>query len=421
MGSLVDQGLVSLSSFVTIFLFARDLDPEHFGLVALVLTGAQMIMALQGAMVGEVHNVLVPVRPERARATLTGSLVVMLMGLAGVFAVVGILVGALLALFAPASEWSTLPLALVAMAVPWMVQDGARRMLYTERRMPLIFATDLVAYGLMAFGAVAMTVGWLPMTFSSAVLVVFLSTGIGAVVALVSLWVSGARIVLGEVGPDARETWSMARYLLGGEAVRALQGNVTTWIVAGVAGLPAMGAYRAAVQLVNALNPLQQAVSLWWPSLSASYWARHGGAAYRRWYTDRAVRLVLGFAALAGLIAGASEPLLELAYGARYAAFPMTTLVIVSALGRVFVVARNVAHIGLVSGHLPKIVAVDSMLEAVLLAIVGIPLILWNGTVGAAVFHAMAPLVLGLYACAWFTKLDGPRPVTGLRLAAVKS
>lgn len=404
--TLADQGMVSLANFLTIFLFARSLDPEAFGMVALVLASAQMLMALQTSMIGQVHNVIGPGRDASRLSSLTGSLTVSLLVLSSGVGLVVIGVGAIGTVTAPGTAIGSICIAMAALMTPWMIQDGVRRMLYTDRHTVGIVASDVVCYGSMLAGSVAMAGGAIPATFHTSMAVLSVSAAAGAAVGLAMIRRSGARFIAASWREDARESWKLARYLVSGEALRALQGNVTTWIVAGAAGLPALGAYRAAVQLVNVLNPLQHAAGLYLPSAASARW-NEGESGYTSWFRKRAAVVLLPFGVIAIGLAVLADPLVDLAYGGRYDGFPVAWLLAVSAIGRFFLAARGITHMGLVASGKPRIVVIDSILEGVMLAAIGTPLILRFGVQGAAAWHAFAGITLAAYAVARFRASAG--------------
>lgn len=407
--AMVDQAVSSLSSFVVILLLARALTPEAFGTFSLVLATVYVLSGLQTALAGQVHNVLGAVRDQMGYARLSGLLLTVQAAFALVTAGACLVAGLLVRLIAPESAMVTIFMGMALMSLPFLVRDGARRMLYTRRRLGVIIPMGLVSAVAMLVGAIGLHEHWLAPTAWTSILILSAAAGLGSVPGMIGLIRDGLSFHGDTWRTDLRESWKLARYMVGGELVRVVNSSLANWIITLAAGLPALGAYRAAVHFTNALNPIQQAVGSYLPSVAARIWGSETPGRYRSRVGLMGLRLIVSFSALALLLAMAGPRLLDVAYGGRYAGYPMALMLSLTVLARVFDFSRLVAQIGLIAARTSQVVFVTAVTQSALLLTVGQTLIFRLHILGAAIWEPVIRLVQAAISVSMFMRI-GSRP-----------
>ncbi|MDE3129916.1 MAG: hypothetical protein KGL16_02085, partial [Acidobacteriota bacterium] len=157
--ALADQCIVSGSNFVTIYLFARCLQPSVFGEFVLGYTALLLLTGLQGALVTQPHNVLAAALARRAYRRFTGAMAIAQLALCVVLvAALGAASVAMRALALPAAAGVLSGLA--AAAAPWFGQEFVRRVLYTRGESRSVALNDLLTYGLQLAGTLTLLVRW---------------------------------------------------------------------------------------------------------------------------------------------------------------------------------------------------------------------------------------------------------------------
>ena len=409
--TLADQGLVSVANFSTVLLFARVLPVTDFGMVALVLTILFSATAIQTALVGQVHNVLGARREGSAFSTLTGHLLALQVVLVVSVAVTGLLVGTAL-LQVGSGTTGRVILDTTVVLIPWLFQDTVRRFLYTKRAMGNVLVNDIACYGLQLAGAVAMAFSMIPASFDTAMGVYFIACTSGSLVGVVQMKRLGARLDRKTWRADLSEAWQIGRYLSFGEVLALVGRNSTSWMLAAFMGLPALGAYKAVVQIANGLNPLAMAAGLYLPALASSRWEAGGAAAYKSWFAGLTFRLAAAFLGLLVALGLLGGPILDLVYEGRYDEFNVVLILQITLAARFLVFVHDTLFHGLVGAGESRAAVTDRLLQLGVLVAAGAPLVKGFGASGVAAWHVVSALVLTGYAIWRFRQL-GParRPI----------
>ncbi|MBO6575315.1 MAG: hypothetical protein JJ896_07870 [Rhodothermales bacterium] len=399
--TLADQAVVSLANFLTVFLLARGLTPQDFGLVALLLASLLMVTAIQTSLVGHVHNVLGPRRKRTRFLSLTGHLLLVQMGF-GLLVTLTALAVVPFGEFALGAGGRDLAVAFAAIVFPWMLQDASRRIFYTDRKASWALLNDVLCYGTQTVGALALGFGYLDATISNVGLIYAAACAAGALTGVVQLACLGVTVHLAELRADLQEAWKISRFLTAGEFISTGAQYMFNWLIIGFAGLPVLGAYRALIHLVNVANPLEQALFLYLPPRAADYFGRHGADAYSAWFLRIAGVVVVVAAGLLGVLAVFADPLITLAYGTAYAGFAAAGFVVIACLARVVRIAGSVLKSGLVSTGDSSIVVRDAALRIVLLAVLTPILLNYFGLVGIGLVLLGSAIPLTSYAFSVF-------------------
>ncbi|MDQ3894245.1 MAG: hypothetical protein M3292_06215 [Actinomycetota bacterium] len=309
---LLDQAVLSASTFATTILLARVLGPSPFGEFVLAYTALLVLNAVQTALITQPHNVLAATKEESEYVAYTSSAASAQLLFAAVVASGSILAGAI----AAAVGWDpfSLLLALAPAVIGTQLLEFARRVLYTEERLREAFSIDVLGY---VGQAMLLVLLWrLEMLTGPAAL---LSLGAATTLAAVA---GALKIRSGLEFPPRRGlprgSWQFGKWLLGARASFWISSYSYLYVAAAILGTGASGVLKAAQTILAPLNvPL-----LFLDTVLPIRFARvfqHGGIAALTPALARAASVtvvpVAAYCLLASLFA---QPILRVVYGEAY-------------------------------------------------------------------------------------------------------
>jgi len=113
----------------------------------------------------------------------------------------------------------------------------------------------------------------------------------------------------------ALDTWRLSKWLMAQQFVSWLGTSGYGFLLAGLLGPASFGAYRAAYQVVNVLNPIRQTAMNHLPSRAARVFAGAGALGLKRWVKRTTWTLTAPFLACSALVVMGIAPLATLMYG----------------------------------------------------------------------------------------------------------
>ncbi len=382
---LADQALVSLVNFSSFFLLAREMEEISLGHFAIAYTLLLVLTAFQQSLLTSVFQVKGARKEgEGLRRFTTVLFALQLMLGAGMALLFGLLGGAAMLGGLPALGFLAVVLGLAA--APWMTQDLARKVFYTQGRTRSALINDGISYGLQIAGVAWLVLRREPPAAWEAIAVYGAGSAVASLVGFVQLRDILVPRLLKErdrARVVAREIWTYGKWLAGAQAWRQLGGTGHTWIITLALGPAALGAYRALVHLVNVLNPIEMVISLWLPSEASRRYAAGGSSSVKAWFRKVIPMLLAptGLGALLFLLF--SQQIVELAYPGKYTGTGFHWIVALAAVGRLIHFGRDLYHNALLACDRPSTSLLDSMLTVGIKYVVGIPAILGLGILGA--------------------------------------
>lgn len=293
--ALADQGLVSGCNFATGVLVARNLGVAEFGRFTLVWMVVLFVASLAHAAINAPMMSVGPKQAPADAASFYGAVVVH----QGVFAALSFLViyaGTIsAAVWFPAWQTKGLALPLATATALWQTQDFVRRYFFTRGHAAKALINDTISYGgqlaillcLSYFGSLVdvSTVVWVMAATCG------LAIAHGAVAMESVAWSRGAVIIV------TVRHWHVAQWLIATAVLVWMSGNLFFIVAGTVLGATAVGALRAAQNLVGITHILFQGLENVAPMAAARTLAR-GGPQAMVWY----LRRVAGWGGLVTLI-----------------------------------------------------------------------------------------------------------------------
>jgi O-antigen/teichoic acid export membrane protein len=309
---IADQGLLSVTSFVTVVVLASVLGPHAFGSFSIVYTALLIANALQTALVTQPHNVIGVTKAHDEYTGYTGTTLAIQL----VFAVAvsgAALAGAVLAAGVDAAL-APLLFALVPAALAWQLQEFGRRVLYTEGRLAAAFANDVISYG-GQIALLALLWRFASLDGPNALYAIAASSAAGAAF---GAWQLRRSIMLAFDRASVRANWRFGKWLGGATLGFILSSHLYTYLAATIVGAFAAGVLKAAQVLLGPLNVLLLFLNNVLPIRLARAHAIGGESMLRR-------RLGLAYLVTFPIVASYcvacsvfAGPLLGLVYGEEY-------------------------------------------------------------------------------------------------------
>ncbi|MBK8189613.1 MAG: oligosaccharide flippase family protein [Vampirovibrionales bacterium] len=317
--TLLDQGLVSGVNFLTGIVLARCLGLEAFGRFSAVWLAISLAATLQMAMILAPMMSIGPQQnaddePAYYGAALLQQLIAALIG----FILLGLGAEAL-GRYAPQWGLTGLGLPIALTLVTCQLQEFLRRYFFTLRRYQAAFINDVLSYGSQA----ALLGAWIfaPQAFGgpsleAALWIIAATSGLAAAVGLASL--TPMKIEEEFFWPAFRRNWRSARWLSGSAVLQWMSGSTLILAAGWWLGPAAVGALKAAQNIVGVAHILFNAFSNFIPVRLASL-LRHRGAAAMSISLRRTTLLgAVGTLALLAPAIVAPNALMTLFYGADF-------------------------------------------------------------------------------------------------------
>jgi O-antigen/teichoic acid export membrane protein len=411
--SVVDQSIVSACNFMSVLLLARFLPPAEFGAFVLAQTGLLLVTGLQTSLLTQPHNVLGARLQGDAYRRFTGALVLAQLLAGALLSAVLVLIGAAVYRYGDAAA-GVVVLALAGAALPWMAQEFVRRVMYTTSDTRRAAANDLLCYGLQLAGV------WLLVREAraeqlSAVSALSIFGGSSLVAALFGVWqlrreigfAAGARF-----GASLRRAWAQVwhfgRWLLAQNVTVWLGANGHAWLVGALLGVEAVGLYRAAIHLVNVINPLRQAAFAYLPARGSVAYQSGGHAGLWRWVRRISPRLTLALLPFVVVLVAMPEAMLALVYGDRFAGLGLGPILALATLAQTISFLRYPMECAVLATGATRSLFQIHLLPIVLLPTLGTALIASFGLLGVPWSMLLISGVLFIVTCLVYRQLMVP-------------
>ena len=383
--ALIDQCVVSAANFLTIYVFARNLEAADFGAFMLAYTGLMLLTSLQSALLIQPHNVLGAALSGSDYQRFTGALLVaQILACAVVCAALGA-IGWLWAAQVGSPAGGVL-IALALAAAPWMGQEFVRRLLYTRSESRAAALNDTLTYGLQLAGACALAYWWgARSTPQDALAVLGLSSLAGVVL---GVWQLRSHVRIGgrggfdSVRSTWREVWQFGKWLTAQNVLVCFGAHGHSWIVALILGAEQVGLYRAGTHLVNLMNPLFQTCFSYLPSRGSLAYQAGGVGGLATWVKRVAWMSLAAIVPFCIVLVGFPGQVLQLAYGDRYAGTDLPLILALATVGQCLMFEKFPFDLGLLALRSTKSIFFVYLVPVVLLLTSGIALIHFFGILG---------------------------------------
>lgn len=318
--ALADQTMVSGVNFLTGILLARYLGIEEFGRFTLVWMSVLFVNSLQHAMINSPMMSIGPKQPEAESSTYYGAVIVQQI----VFSCV-----IFLALFAGVywsgvlfPEWQVeglaLPLAAVALAI--VFQDFLRRYFFTQSQASVAFAIDAIRYvGQIVILFWLFAISKESVDSAQVLWVIAIMAALSALAG--TFFVERIEIHSEALKATAIRHWHFSKWLAGSALMQWTSGNFFLISAGTLLGPTAVGALRAAQNLMGITHILFQGLENIVPMQASRYYHENGPARLKSYLRQVMVNGSLATASIALTFSVAPEFWLTLVFGDPFAVY----------------------------------------------------------------------------------------------------
>jgi O-antigen/teichoic acid export membrane protein len=303
--TVIDQGIVSVGTFLASILLARHLPATEYGTYALLLGGMFALQLINATVLFHPLSVLLVLANKAEQPRLLKTTLVLITSLS---AVLGAFLGFALLLFGR----SDLILPALSCFLLWQLQEGMRRGLLAEFRHRVASIGDAVSY-LGQVAVILWLATWATLDLTNALYALAITSGLAAALQCWQLRIRFSTTLA--LRRTMTEFWAVGGFwALGNGLLSSLRYQMLSWALTIGAGPAAAANLQAALNIVNLSNPLIMGLCNIIPQAAAQ--ASTGGmmAAWRatKRYLVLAVPPLLAFASVVLI---APEQILQLVYG----------------------------------------------------------------------------------------------------------
>ncbi len=378
--SLVDQVVVSGSSFLTTLLIARSSGAGQLGVYAVGMSLLLSSVAFQDSLILQPYTILRH-RSQGTPAEHWGASLI----LSVLFSVGSILVLTLIAMsfleWDAGSEIVAMTWA-VAGIIPFaLTREFARRVAFARLEVGRAFLLDSTV------AVVQLSIlGWLAASGRMSAPSACAALG-GASVIAVAGWLYFTRaeftVRMRHLRVIFKQTWALGKWLLVGRITVQIQGYITYWIAMVIAGSAVTGVYAASMSVVNFVNPLIFALGNVFTAKMVLAWKNGGGP--QLWHEAIRNTVLIGALLAAfclAVLVGGDYVMRFLYHGKEYEGLGHTLTVL--ALGVFATTVGFPASFGLATMGRPRAIVVVGIITAALTVVLIWLLMLKWGLLGAA-------------------------------------
>ena len=328
--SLIDQGVVSGTSFVTTVIIGRMCGPGSLGVYSLAFTFTALTACVQEALISLPYVVYGNRLRGKDRAECAGSSLIHCAALAALAIVCLAVVGAIFSAGFGPPQVAPVIWILTAIIPVLMLREFVRRMAFAHLNVSTALVLDAVAATLQIGGLLLLAA-----TGTLSVVGAYAVIGVAcAVTGLAWLWRSRNAFVprREQVVKDAVRNWLFGRWVFATALVVVSRGYAVPWMLALMLGAKATGVFVACETVILLSNPFVLGMGNVLAPMASRALASGGRSGVRRVVRKTGMLVVGAMVAFCGLAIVFGGEFVRLLYGSEYAGNDPTISVLAIAL-----------------------------------------------------------------------------------------
>lgn len=399
--SLIDQGVVSATNFMTGLIIARACSKEEFGIYILGFTIILFVMDLQASLISTPFMIFSPRLKGGALALYSGSTLVHLFALSASAILALTIGGVLFRLGHGPSGFAPVAWTLAAVITPFMLREFVRRVCFTGLRMKTALFLDS-CIGVAQLGGLLALSRLNMLSASRAYWVVSLSSGIVVLGWMIS-HSERFTLRLSQSASDFRRNWSFGKWVLASGLVWTVSMSLYPWILAAYHGTAATGVWAACLGIASFANPILLGGQNYLGPKIAHVYARRGASALRSFVFKASAVFSVPMWVLSAAMLALGGRLVVFLYGSKYAGNGVI----------VFILAVNLAFSCVAFAVSRALFAIEradldflvNFVAMCVLLVAGVWLTKFYGVLGAAFGLLLANAVATGVRCVVFTRV----------------
>lgn len=404
---VVDQGIVSLASFLSAVIVGRVGGPEQMGIYGLAMSIFWLAASIPHSLVWTPYTSRAPSLTSTRRACYADSATVHAVLLAVAFAAILLVLGLVPLPIGNARIWFVpMCLALVPFVVTMILREHVRRinLAHLQTRDLLAFDVPVAIVQVSLLGGLAY---WGLLSSTTALIAISVASS-GAL-----LWLCSQRTKFRFSTRLARIHWANNRQFGGWillVSIVWLMGDTSyRWLVGSLRGIDALGEFTAAQSIVLAINPFFLAISNFARATAAITIASEGYSVLRRNAVLATFRIGLGAGAAYALLALLGGPAVRLVFGESFSG--QGAVIASLALGMFAHSLMIPMDAALAAMQRGRAMFVASVVRTAIIVATGIPLVWWRGTEGVGYSIAVGCTAAAMVQWFAFARLSCSRDV----------
>jgi O-antigen/teichoic acid export membrane protein len=371
--SILDQGILSISNFLTGIFVARAVGAEDFGVYSLLFAGLMILAGAQNALITGPLRVL-GVRSRGSGAYFKAQVRLQLM-LSGVLAT-----GAILVMSFGTHLSLTAIFTFAFCLIFFQLQELARIINLTKLTLKSLLIMDVFTNGLRIGLLLFMSVQGM-LTPISALLAIALSCGVG--VAIYLRWHGVKGVSTMPLSVVAAENWGYGRWILLETLAYTASTQAYLYFTALWVDKQSAGALNAVLSMLNMVNVLQLGVMAFAIPRARQKLMEYGYYVWRRWMLQVGFVLTVSTAFIMLLVTLFAKPLLVHLYTPFYGDYAYLLPVLASSY--VLTALNSVLNAAFLTALLPKAGFMAKAVSGIVTLLLAYPVISKWGVAGAAV------------------------------------
>ena len=251
--SLIDQGVVSATNFLTMVLLGRTATQE-LGEYQLGFSIVLLAMCVQNALISSPYTLFGNRMEGRQRAQYAGSTLLHQWGLSALSTLVMVCVAIGTGMGWGLTDFDYVAWTLAAMLPFILVREFVRRVAFAHLQLVTVLGLDVAASAMQLGGLIALRwSGYLSAESTFVVMGLACALSGGTTFFLMRRRFAPNR---GNAMADLRRNWSFGKWAFGSQLATLASGYGMPWMLAVFIGTAATGRYRACLSIVMIANPL---------------------------------------------------------------------------------------------------------------------------------------------------------------------
>lgn len=370
--SIVDQGIVSLSNFLTGVFVARAVGVNEFGVYSLLYVSLMVLGGIQNALITGPIRVLGIRTPEHIeKGYFHAQLKLQLL----LSCVLSIGVGCVILFISPINR-PILSVFLVSLFF-FQLQEFSRITNLTKFALWRLLFLDLLTHGLRLL-ALGLLSTYMALTAINTFWIIALTCAIGFMFNSMFQKRTQQTLPLGEV---ATENWKYGRWILFEAIIFTISTQAYVYMMALWVDTQSAGALNAIVSLLNVVNIFQLGIMSFAIPRARLKLITYGYNAWKRWLLQVGLVLMIGTVISMAFVAIFAKPLLMNLYTPFFGTYAY--LIPLLAVSYVLAAANTVLNAAFLTAQLPRVGFIAKLASGVLTLFLAYPIINRWGISGA--------------------------------------
>jgi len=383
--SIFDQGVCSLSNFITAIIAARLLLPEEFAIYVMLFTAVVMLGGIQNSLILTPLRIL-GIKPEREQAQ---DYILMQLILQLVLSTAISLI-AMVFLFCMELVNSTTIIVFSVTVFTIQLHEFFRVFLITQLKIQSVTLLDISIHGFRVIGL--LTLYWLDLKYIELVFLILL---LAPVLSLLCLrFITPMPLSFKKIKELVTENWSFGKWILIETVFFSLSTHLYLYLTAVTLSLESAAGLAACLNIINIVNIFIMGVSSYGTTIARTKLMKSGIDAWRNYLIKISILILIVTLFFLIMVNIFSEILLKVFFGDFYASY--ASLIFILSFAYILMPINTILAMSFRTLEKPQIGVISKVISAVVTSICAYPLLNLLAENGAAIGMFLTQFVWAL-------------------------